>query len=368
MLPGLMSRCTTPRSCAKPRPSATCSAISTASIAGIVALAHARAQVGAFQQLHRHVGEVVLLAEVEDGDDVRVGELARGLRLEHEAPLVLLAALDLVAEADGLQRDDAVERRVLGLVDDAHRAAAELAEDLVAPDLVVFLLLRHQVHLLPAQPLRVALAPAPRRFSSPGSCGPRRPAVLRSKRGSRRPRRASATTAKAVAARIAPAAPPRRARVGLVELVRAQARVGDACPPAATAASAPGAASASACRNSRVRSSFCGPASSAIAAATAMPSPSRPSSRCLARSARTAPCVMPMASGRPAAPAASVRSAMRSAPRGSPSTTSATPSAASRTMRPSCFSSAEGDRDHCLELRAQACLLAPPAGGRNRGS
>jgi len=72
-----------------------------------------------------------------------VGELARGPRLEHEAPFILLAALDLVAEANGLQRDDAVERRVLGLVDDAHRAVAELAEDLVAPDLVLFLL-RHQ--------------------------------------------------------------------------------------------------------------------------------------------------------------------------------------------------------------------------------
>ena len=59
------------------------------------ALAHARAQLGALQQLHRHVGEVVLLAEIEDGDDVGVRELAGGLRLQHEALLVVLAPFRL---------------------------------------------------------------------------------------------------------------------------------------------------------------------------------------------------------------------------------------------------------------------------------
>jgi hypothetical protein len=48
--------------------------------------------------------------------------------------VVILAAFGVVAQDDGLQRDDAVEVRVLGAVDDPHRAAAELAEDPVAAD------------------------------------------------------------------------------------------------------------------------------------------------------------------------------------------------------------------------------------------
>src|SRR6202007_2230525 len=78
-----------------------------------------------------------VLAVVEDGDDVRMVQLARGLRLEHEALLVLGAAGRVFLEDDGLQREQAVEVRILGLVDDAHRAAAELADDAVAPDLLL---------------------------------------------------------------------------------------------------------------------------------------------------------------------------------------------------------------------------------------
>ena len=98
-----------------------------------------RAQVRAFEQLHRQEREVALLAEVEGGDDVRVVELARGPRLQGEALLVFLAVLDVVGEQDRLQRDHAVERRILGAVHHAHRAAAELADDLVAADLRLLL-------------------------------------------------------------------------------------------------------------------------------------------------------------------------------------------------------------------------------------
>ena len=110
--------------------------MSTASTAGDRALLHALAQVGALEQLHREVRDAVVLAEVVGGDDVRMVELARGLGLEQEALLVLRAPVGVLVQDDGLQRDHAVEVRILGLVDDAHRAAAELAEDLVAADLL----------------------------------------------------------------------------------------------------------------------------------------------------------------------------------------------------------------------------------------
>jgi hypothetical protein len=100
------------------------------------AVAHALAQVGALEQLHGEVGEVAVLAEVVGGDDVRVRELAGGARLEREALLVVAARAGVLVEQDGLQRDDAVQGRVLRLVDDAHGAAAELAQDLVAADLL----------------------------------------------------------------------------------------------------------------------------------------------------------------------------------------------------------------------------------------
>jgi hypothetical protein len=102
----------------------------------------ARSQVGAVDELHGKVRHAVVIAAVERRDHVRVIQLAGGLGLEEEALAVLVRALRIVGDDDGLQRHGAVEVRVLGLVDDAHGAAAELAEDLVAADLRR--LLRHQ--------------------------------------------------------------------------------------------------------------------------------------------------------------------------------------------------------------------------------
>ena len=50
-------------------------------VGGQLAFLQARAQVRALEQLHRHEREIAFLAEVEDGDDVRVVELARRPRL-----------------------------------------------------------------------------------------------------------------------------------------------------------------------------------------------------------------------------------------------------------------------------------------------
>ena len=62
-------------------------------------------------------------------------ELARGLRLAAEAREDLrgLRAGQRLGP-DRLQRDDALDQRIVGLVDDAHRAAAELAADFVLAD------------------------------------------------------------------------------------------------------------------------------------------------------------------------------------------------------------------------------------------
>jgi len=106
------------------------------------ALLDALAQVGALEKLHRQVRHAVDFAEVVGGDDVRMGQLARRLGLEEEALVVLGAALGVLFQRDGLQRDDAVEVRVLGLVHHAHRAAPQLTDYLVAADLLHRL--RHQ--------------------------------------------------------------------------------------------------------------------------------------------------------------------------------------------------------------------------------
>src|ERR1044072_2367946 len=139
-------------------------------------------------------------------------------------------------------------------------------------------------------------------------------------------------------------------------------------------------------------------------AATAMPSPTMASPIPLPRT-RTAPWLIPAQSGRPAADALSARSASRSAPAGFGSTTIAAPPGASSTPRPAGGRQPRGgrvgralgepqrprgirkhddrravgsvqhdaargrevrrrDRDHGLELRALARLLARCARGK----
>jgi hypothetical protein len=84
------------------------------------------------EQLHGHVDLALLLAEVVDGDDVRVVEAGGGPRLALEA----LAQLVVGAKAGGdrLDGDKAVQDGILGLVHDAHGPLAERSEDLVLPE------------------------------------------------------------------------------------------------------------------------------------------------------------------------------------------------------------------------------------------
>ena len=95
-----------------------------------------RHEIPPLQEFHRDVGQVMLFARVVDGDDVRVGQAARGFRLAEKALLDLdqLVALELLRQGHGLDRDHAADLRILAEVDNTHRALAELLFHLVAPE------------------------------------------------------------------------------------------------------------------------------------------------------------------------------------------------------------------------------------------
>ncbi len=92
-------------------------------------------ELATLHELHRDVPDAVVLAEVVDGDNVWVIEPARRLRFAAEAGdhgRGIFAGK--LFGADGLERDDALDRRIVALVDDAHRPAPDLAPDLVFAD------------------------------------------------------------------------------------------------------------------------------------------------------------------------------------------------------------------------------------------
>jgi hypothetical protein len=88
-------------------------------------------QVHAFQQLHGDERRAVVLAQLVDGDDVRVLQARDGARLAQEALLVLRPRR---LHAHDLERDVAVEGLVASAEDDPHRALADALEDAEAAD------------------------------------------------------------------------------------------------------------------------------------------------------------------------------------------------------------------------------------------
>src|SRR5262249_13668080 len=86
----------------------------------------------ALDELHGEVAPAVVLADLVDRHDMRVVETGDGLGLVAEASEVVVAGPGPCAEH--LQRDEAVEGALAGLVDDAHAAAAEDAVDLVVAE------------------------------------------------------------------------------------------------------------------------------------------------------------------------------------------------------------------------------------------
>jgi hypothetical protein len=91
-------------------------------------LAQPVGQAAAGAQLHRQERPPAGPADLVDLDEVRVRQPGRHLRLGLKPRL--LVGVDR-AGPDHLQRDDAVERHLAGLVDDAHAAPPQLAQDLV---------------------------------------------------------------------------------------------------------------------------------------------------------------------------------------------------------------------------------------------
>ena len=91
-----------------------------------------RLQVGALDAGHRDPEQAVVLARVVDRDDVRVVERGREPGLAQEAVAEVGVA---EARREELQRGPAAEAHVLGAVDDACAAAAELLDDPIAAEL-----------------------------------------------------------------------------------------------------------------------------------------------------------------------------------------------------------------------------------------
>ena len=89
--------------------------------------------------LERDVEDALLLVapHVVDDHDAGVGQARRDAGFGQETALVLLALAGRAAEgeADGLEGDGPAEGGVVGLVDHAHHASAELLADLVPADL-----------------------------------------------------------------------------------------------------------------------------------------------------------------------------------------------------------------------------------------
>ena len=79
--------------------------------------------------LHRVVADAFMSAIIEDADDIGVVQPGGGTGLGAEPPQVVLAAAELGVHH--LERHVAPERLAHGLVDHAHAALAEIAEDAV---------------------------------------------------------------------------------------------------------------------------------------------------------------------------------------------------------------------------------------------
>src|SRR5690606_18421600 len=88
------------------------------------------------QVVHGDVGEIVLLADVVDGDDVGMAEAAGGFGLAEEARLHFLQrlAVELVGQRQRLDGNLAADARIDAEIHHAHGTAAELAVVRVALD------------------------------------------------------------------------------------------------------------------------------------------------------------------------------------------------------------------------------------------
>ena len=83
-------------------------------------------------ELHGVVVHPLVLADAEHGHDIGVMQVGRHLGFAGEAVLVLRVEQHLLGQH--LERHPAPQRLLLGLVDDAHAAAADFADDVVVAE------------------------------------------------------------------------------------------------------------------------------------------------------------------------------------------------------------------------------------------
>ena len=95
-----------------------------------------RVERAAVHEFEREVRQPVVLADLVDLDDVRVLQPGDGPGFLIEAGELLRAGVP--AGENHLEGDEPIQPRLPGLVDDAHAAAAQLREDLVAGNLREF--------------------------------------------------------------------------------------------------------------------------------------------------------------------------------------------------------------------------------------
>ena len=86
----------------------------------------------AVEKLHDHEPTAVFFADVVNGADVRVVERGGGLGLATKPFQGLIIVCDCVGQE--LQRDETIEPRVLGLVNQAHPTAAQFAKYAIVRD------------------------------------------------------------------------------------------------------------------------------------------------------------------------------------------------------------------------------------------
>ena len=96
---------------------------------------HQTAQFLAFQELHRHVGDPFAATDIVNGDDIAVGKSACRPGLLIESCFVLDKLFLGQGEIDGLDRDNSIKHRIMGLAHDTHGALTDLGNDFVAPQL-----------------------------------------------------------------------------------------------------------------------------------------------------------------------------------------------------------------------------------------
>ena len=118
--------------CALANASAICAPIFNTSESGRPPRGISLVERTSLDQLHHHVGDITLGAEVVDGDDVGMLECGDGAGFVQKARLAILVRHHVGAH--DLQCHVAAKTRIVGTVDGAHAPFAENRQELVRPD------------------------------------------------------------------------------------------------------------------------------------------------------------------------------------------------------------------------------------------